>query len=91
MTQPNPQAVPFAGRIALVAYGLKELQRELAGLFAIEQMLRPAKPDEDADSSRLDLFRADLAELLATVNTALGEKTDFLIGLAEANQQEVMQ
>lgn len=89
MPQPNPHAVPFTSRIALVNYGLQELRRQLAGLAAIEQMLRR---DEDAEEpSRQDMFCQDLSCLLATVNTALDEKIDFLIGLAEANQQEVLQ
>ncbi len=89
MTQVSPTIVPFAARIALVNYGLKELRRKLAGLLAIEQMLRPAQTDPDADVDRIDLFKADLAELLATVNEALSEKTEFLLELSEANQQEV--
>lgn len=88
MSQPNPHAVPLAGRIALVNYGLQELRRQLAGLSAIEQMLR--RDDAEEPSSR-DLFCQDLSCLLATVNGAIEEKTDFLISLAEANQQEVMQ
>lgn len=89
MPQTNPHAVPFTGRIALVNYGLRELRRQLAGLAAIEHMLRR---DEDAEEpSSNDLFKQDLSCLLATVNTALDEKIDFLIGLAEANQQEILQ
>lgn len=88
MSQPNQHAVVFAGRIAIVNYGLHELRRQLAGLAAIEQMLRR---DEAAEPSCHDLFCQDLASLLATVNGAIEDKVDFLIGLAEANQQEVMQ
>lgn len=88
MPQTNPHAVPFTGRIALVNYGLRELRRQLAGLAAIEHMLRR---DEEAEESSNNMFYQDLSCLLATVNTALDEKIDFLIGLAEANQQEILQ
>lgn len=89
MPKANPHAVPFTARVTLVNYGLRELRRQLAGLAAIEHMLRC---DEDAEEpSSSDLFKQDLSCLLATVNAALDEKIDFLIGLAEANQQEVLQ
>ena len=87
--QSNPSALPFQARIALVCYGLKELRRQHNGFAAIEQLLRR---NEDAEEpSRQDLFYQDLSCLLATVNTVFEEKIDFLIGLAEATQQEVLQ
>jgi len=86
---PKFHIIPFTGRIALVCYELKGLRRQLAGLLAIEQMLRPPPTDPDADIELIDLFKADLAELLATLNEALSKTTEYLIELAEANQQEV--
>lgn len=88
MNQISPTLIPFPSRTAIVCHGLKELRQQLAGLLAIEQMLRPPKTDPDADVDRIDLFKADLAELLATVNDAISDKTEYLIELAEANQQE---
>lgn len=91
MSQPNPRVVPFAGRIALVNYGLKQLrEQQLAGLFVIERLLRSQKNDAD-EQTELQCFMHDLAKLLATVNLAVEEKINFLITLAEANQQELTQ
>lgn len=91
--KPSPDAVPFAGRIALVHYSLTELYRRQRALAAIEQLLRVPVPDDDPadDGSMSRVYRNDLAELLGAVGQSLDDKTDFLIELSQANQQEVLQ
>lgn len=84
---PTLHGLNFKARIALVNYGLKELRHLHNGLDAIEHMLR--RDTDNADASSHDLFCSDLASLLATVNEVFDEKIDFLITLAEANQQAI--
>lgn len=93
MSQPSHQDVPLSARIVLTHYSLTQLRRTIGGLAAIEQLLRAPVPDESGvDHGALShVYRDDLCELLATVCQQLQDKTEFLIELAEANQQEVLQ
>ncbi|HRD34040.1 MAG TPA: hypothetical protein PLR02_07270 [Rhodocyclaceae bacterium] len=93
MSKTSPQDVPFSARIVLTHYSLTQLRRTLGGLAAIEQLLRVPVPDDAGDDNGqlAHVYRDDLCELLGTVCQQLQDKTEFLIELAEANQQEVLQ